>query len=164
MINFSSRFSAGKHVRRGTIRKIVGLDPAGVLFRYANVAGRLAEGDARYVEIIHTAAGSLGFSSPLGTASFYPNGGRSQPGCGWDLAGHCAHSRAFFFFAESLYTDTGFYAYQCESLRDVRRGRCHVLDGIVKLGGEPGNLHAAKGIYFLRTNRASPFAKGFFIA
>lgn len=144
----------------GKVRKIVGLDPASPLFRYRNVAGRLAENDARYVEIIHTAAGSLGFSSPIGTASFYPNGGRSQPGCGWDLSGACAHARAYFFFAESVYNDKGFFAYHCDNVREVRRGRCRVIEGTVKLGGEPGNLDLADGIYFLRTHSNSPFAKG----
>lgn len=33
-----------------------------------------------YVEIMHTAGGSLGFGEPLGHADFFPNFGRSQPG------------------------------------------------------------------------------------
>lgn len=54
--------------------KIVGLDPASPLFKYDDVDGRLAETDASYVEVIHTCAGTLGFSKPIGMASFYPNG------------------------------------------------------------------------------------------
>lgn len=52
--------------------KIVGLDPASPMFNYNDVDDRLAETDASYVEVIHTCAGTLGFSQPLGTASFYP--------------------------------------------------------------------------------------------
>lgn len=52
----------------------VGLDPASPRFDYNDVNGRLAESDASYVEVIHTCAGTLGFSQPIGMASFYPNG------------------------------------------------------------------------------------------
>lgn len=38
--------------------------------------------DADFVDIIHTAAGTLGYEKPLGHSDFYPNNGRaSQPGC-----------------------------------------------------------------------------------
>lgn len=59
---------------RGKLAKIVGLDPALPFFRYNDLDGRLAETDAFYVEVIHTCAGKLGFSKPIGMASFFPNG------------------------------------------------------------------------------------------
>ena len=137
-----SQISAGKLIKKGKVRKIVGLDPASPLFRYRDLTGRLAEKDAKYVEILHSCAGLLGFSVPLGTASFYPNGGRSQPGCGWDLFGGCAHGRAYEFFAESLYNENGFYAWHCDSFKALSKGKCQVVNGIVKLGGEPGNVES----------------------
>lgn len=77
------QFSAGKKVRTGKIRKIIGLDPATPLFSLNKPDERLDSHDAIYVETIQTS--KLGFFDPLGTVSFYPNGGRSQPGCGWDI-------------------------------------------------------------------------------
>lgn len=56
----------------------MGLDPASPWFTHKDVDERLAETDASYVEVIHTSAGTLGFSQPIGMASFYPNGGKSQ--------------------------------------------------------------------------------------
>lgn len=67
-------FAAGKKITKEKVGRIVGLDPASPLFKYNNVEDRLAETDASYVEVIHTCAGTLGFSQPLGVASFYPNG------------------------------------------------------------------------------------------
>lgn len=131
---------AGKNVRTGRVPKIVGLDPANPLFNYREPATRIAVGDALTVETIHTNAGTLGFSAPLGDATFYPNGGRSQPGCGLDLAGTCAHSRAHEFYIESINTETHFYSYPCQSYDEIRRGRCTVIGEQQRMGGDPGNL------------------------
>lgn len=125
---------AGKHVSVGKLPLIVALDPANPLFSYRRHEERVAVGDAENVQIIHTAAGSLGFSAPLGDASFYPNGGRSQPGCGLDMAGSCAHSRATDLFAESINTDVGFYSLSCASYDEIRRGRCTEQGVIVRMG------------------------------
>lgn len=70
--------SAGKLIKNGKINKIVGLDPAKPFFNYNDASDRLADTDAYYVEVIHTCAGTLGFSQPIGHASFFPNGGKSQ--------------------------------------------------------------------------------------
>lgn len=64
----------------GRLSKIVALDPALPLFGRSQSHERLDVSDAEYVEIVHTNAGYLGFTRPLGHASFYPNGGTSQPG------------------------------------------------------------------------------------
>lgn len=73
-ILFLHLFVAGKKITRGKVGKIVGLDPASPLFKYNDVNGRLAKTDASYVEVIHTCAGTLGLTEPIGMASFYPNG------------------------------------------------------------------------------------------
>lgn len=39
-----------------------------------NFVYRLARGDADFVDIIHSDAGALGKSDPIGDADFYPNG------------------------------------------------------------------------------------------
>lgn len=130
---------AGKNIRSGKVAKIIALDPASPLFSVSNPSTRVASGDADYVEVIHTNGGRLGINYPIGDASFYPNGGSSQPGCGWDLTGACAHARSYFFLAESIVSDTEFRTYQCRSFDEVRRGRCIAHNELVRMGGEPGN-------------------------
>lgn len=86
--------AAGSSTKR-KVSRVTGLDPALPGFQYyAGPEGRLDEGDAEFVEAIHTCSGVLGMSSPTGHADFYPNGGSPfQPGCccmpeftGWLLA------------------------------------------------------------------------------
>lgn len=119
---------AGKNVKSGKIPRITGLDPASPLFSLKDPAGRLSDTDAKLVEIVHSNAGYLGFSTPLGRISFYLNGGRSQPGCGLDLFNICAHSRSYIYYAESIHNPTGFYAWKCESYDQMKKGKCHVND------------------------------------
>lgn len=119
--------------------KIVALDPASPLFSVDDPTTRVATGDADFVEIIHTNGGTLGITHPIGDASFYPNGGSSQPGCGWDIHGGCAHARAYYFLAESIASQTEFRSYQCRSFEQLRRGRCNTHNRRVQMGGEPGN-------------------------
>lgn len=126
----------GKHLTTGQLPLVIGLDPANPLFSLGNPRERLAVGDARAVQTIVTNGGGLGMSAPLGDVNFYPNGGRSQPGCGWDLTGSCAHSRAHKFFLESLNTLIHFYGYNCLSYDEIRRGRCTTNGDQFRMGGD----------------------------
>lgn len=72
---------AGKHLTKGQIGTIIGLDPAGPLFPLNKVTKRLADTDAAYVQVIHTDGGHLSIKYPIGHADFFPNGGKEQPGC-----------------------------------------------------------------------------------
>lgn len=61
-----------------------GLDPAGFLFTYPVIEApknRLCHTDAKFVQVIHTAAKTLGAQICLGDADFWANGGELQPGC-----------------------------------------------------------------------------------
>lgn len=147
----------GKHVSVGKVHTIVALDPAGPLFSATDPTVRVDASDADYVESIITNGGVLGMMEPIGTANFYPNGGRSQPGCGIDISGNCAHGRAVGLFAESIRTTVGFRANQCESMDNVASGACS--GPVFLMGGEP-SLHGsgAEGIFFLTTGSSSPFA------
>lgn len=127
-------------MKNGKLRKIVALDAAAPLFDFNDPSTRVAVGDADVVESIHTNAGRLGISHPIGNASFYPNGGRSQPGCGWDLFGICAHSRSYILLAESITSEKPFRTYHCKSFEQLSSGKCTDHDDTVNLGGEPGNL------------------------
>lgn len=56
------------------------LDPAGPCFDGYPDSQRLCRDDANYVDAIHTSM-TLGFTSDIGHADFYPNWGSVQPGC-----------------------------------------------------------------------------------
>lgn len=104
--------------------RIIGLDPAGPFFSVNNTNNRLDPTDARFVSVIHTNGGLLGFGLSIGHTDYWPNGGQSQPGCGLDLTGSCAHSRAYAYYAESLTGSIRFVSTKCSSYSDYTRGRC----------------------------------------
>jgi pancreatic triacylglycerol lipase len=112
-----------------------------------------------YVEIMHTAGGSLGFGLPLGQADFYPNFGRSQPGCGLDLTGSCAHGRAPIYFAESI-NSSGFKAQRCASPEEIKKNKCTTEDPDERIVMTPEPAHIGlSGFFYVTTNSDSPFAK-----
>ena len=150
---------AGKHVTRGRLQTIVALDPALPLFSIDRPDERVTPDDAIYVEVIHTNAGLLGFDLPIGRASFYPNFGSSQPGCLVDVTGNCAHSRAHEFFAESINTSVGFWGTRCAGYEEILNEQCTSSGPRELMGGEP-SAGTANGVYWLPTNRNSPFAQG----
>lgn len=69
----------------GKIARITGMDPARPDFEAPHLRApkdRLDTSDAKFVDVIHTCAGTAGFVRPLGHVDFYPNGGSfRQPGC-----------------------------------------------------------------------------------
>lgn len=89
----------------------------------ANEADRITRNCAKFVQIIHTNAGTLGFDGNLGVADYWPNGGYGQPGCIADLAGLCAHSRSFYYYAESVRSGN-FKAWKCNSYDSFDKGNC----------------------------------------
>ncbi|KAK9719586.1 Lipase [Popillia japonica] len=133
------------------------LDPAGPLFTLGNTENRVDPSDASFVQVIHTNGGLLGFGSAIGHADYYPNGGSSQPGCGLDLIGTCAHSRAYYYYSESIIS-SGFTSYNCDSLSNYNNGRCN--DNTRSLMGQLYVDTSANGDYYLNTNSESPYSQG----
>lgn len=71
-------------------------------------------------------------------------GGKWQPGCSkWDIIGICAHQRAYEYYIESIIRPE-FYALQCDSFDNLKNGKCLVVNGVVQMGGEPGNKKYVK--------------------
>lgn len=132
------------------------LDPAGPLFPFDDPTQRTAPADAVYVEIIHTNAGALGMREPIGHASFYPNGGRLQPGC-TEINQQCSHTRCILFYAESI--NSRFTSTECTSWEDIMNDRCTPTGRTASLGGPIGNI-GLTGNYFLATNEDTPFSRG----
>lgn len=81
----------------------------------------------------------------------------SQPGCGADASGQCAHSRAHGLFAESIISNR-FVARRCLNYQQIVSQTC-TGTGTAIMGGEPGN-NGLSGVFFLETNGNSPFARG----
>lgn len=152
---------AGKNIN-GLVNTIISLDPAGPLFSLDEPLRRVDATDGQYVEIIQTNANLLGFGPPIGDADFYPNGGNSQPGCGIDASGSCAHDRAVQFYVESI-NNPNFWSRRCSDRQqpNAEGTTCIASGPSVPMGGEPSNHgRNANGVYWLPTNGATPFAVG----
>lgn len=148
---------AGKLVKRGKVHTIVGLDPALPLFSYSDCSTRLCTTDASYVESIQTNGGTLGFLEPIGKGAFYPNGGKTQPGCGVDLTGSCAHSRSYIYYSEAL-RKNDFPCMKCGTYTAAVGNQCGSTYSSVRMGA-PSNYGVA-GYFYVPVNSAAPYGKG----
>nr|QJE50405.1 pancreatic lipase-related protein [Diaphanosoma celebensis] len=167
---------AGSSATAGKLPRITGLDPAGPGFPLNNTDHRLDVTDAEFVDVIQTNSGDLidnglGYGPAIGHVDFYPNGGEFQPGCYlshlfetyvtkffrfWGKGG-CSHGRAVSYFAESINSDVGFVATSCDSWDAYTNGSCSGNDRL--LMGDP-TPSTARGVYYLTTNSARPYAQG----
>lgn len=148
---------AGKYVKNGQINVIRGLDPAYPLFSYNKPEERLASTDAFYVESIQTCGGILGFLQPIGKVTFFPNGGKSQPGCGADFTGTCSHSRAYKYLAEAI-VHNDFPSILCPGHAEAVSKKCGWNYSSTRLGSSSNNNNAS-GSYFTPVNKKFPFGK-----
>ena len=69
-----------------TIDYFVGMDPAGPFYEGGDKRVRLNPTNAKFVDITHSNAkpltsGGAGMFAASGHVDFYPNGGKTQPGC-----------------------------------------------------------------------------------
>lgn len=113
-----------------------------------------------YVEIMHTNGFALGFGHAIGQADFFPNFGRSQPGCFFDITGSCAHLRAPEYFAESI-NSLNFVAKQCKSFDEVKKNRCTDQAPEENFVMQPESTNnKLRGIFFFKTNSKPLFALG----
>ncbi|KAK2586048.1 hypothetical protein KPH14_012045 [Odynerus spinipes] len=145
----------------GTIGRITGMDPARPGFESPSLNDlniRLDSRDAKFVDIIHTCAGTLGFVRSIGHVDFYPNGGTfRQPGCPVFSSQYCSHARAHEFVGESIINPMAFGAVQCKSWVEYKMGKCRDNSTMVFMG-ESVSLNA-RGSFFLETNAQPPFGK-----
>ncbi|XP_045501174.1 pancreatic lipase-related protein 2-like isoform X1 [Colias croceus] len=150
-------FSLGAHLvgnagrqLGGRAARVTGLDPAGPLWTLST--NRLRASDGVYVEAIHTdgGTGGLGIGSRVADADFFPNGGRSQPGCATSL---CNHNRAWELFASTV-TRNHLEGRQCTSMTQVTYNTCR--GSTLRMGNDDLNKRGS-GIYRLDTARRYPF-------
>jgi len=148
---------AGKTVGASRIHTIVGLDTAGPLFDYNSPSSRLSSSDASYVESIHTNGGTLGFLRPIGTASFYLNGGEWQPGCTLDVAGACSHGRSTTYYAEAV-AKNSFPSMKCPNYEAAVNKNCGSTYSTTRVAA-PSNYLSVTGIFYVPVNSKAPFGK-----
>ncbi|OXU29964.1 hypothetical protein TSAR_008301 [Trichomalopsis sarcophagae] len=170
----------------GKIARITGMDPARPDFEYPFLRepnDRLDPTDAKFVDVIHTCAGTVGFVRPIGHVDFYPNGGSfRQPGCPVlmtrnysqasndknkkigclnrrfsSIPEYCSHGRSHQFMSESIVNPTGFPAVECNGWKEFKANRCG-SNRIVYMGEKLDT--EARGVYFLETNAGVPFGRG----
>ncbi|GAB6026584.1 hypothetical protein CHUAL_012997 [Chamberlinius hualienensis] len=100
---------AGKYFN-GEFGRITGLDPAGLYFEDTNPVVSLDPSDAKFVDVIHTNAGTV----LLGALRSY------------SVA--CSHGRAIEYYAESIPTSHGrcrFRSFPCEDYDSFKANLCH---------------------------------------
>ncbi|XP_017144351.1 phospholipase A1-like [Drosophila miranda] len=148
---------AGKTVGKGRIHSIVGLDPALPLFSYDKPDKRLSSDDAFYVESIQTNGGKLGFLKPIGKGAFYPNGGKTQPGCGVDVTGSCSHGRSVLYYAEAV-TEDNFGTVRCHDYEAAVSKECGSTYSSVRMGAVH-NAYMVEGDFYVPVNSKEPFGK-----
>nr|XP_034833224.1 pancreatic lipase-related protein 2-like [Maniola hyperantus] len=151
-------FSLGGHVvgnagryLGGRVARITSLDPAGPL--WSNNDQRLRPSDAIYVEAIHTNGGAagLGIGSPVANVDFFPNGGKSQPGCYTPI---CDHNRAWEFFVATVPRPNHLMGRRCADMQEVNRDRCN--GPTFPLGNTDINKRGS-GMFRVNTGRRYPF-------
>ncbi|EDV57473.2 pancreatic triacylglycerol lipase [Drosophila erecta] len=143
------------------LKRITGLDPAKPLFILGPDSRRLDQGDADFVDVIHTDAFGRGYLRSAGHVDFYPNFGVKQPGCmeeNMQDPGSCNHERAPRFYAESINSTVGFWGRQCTSWLVQLLALCPTTGAQSLMGYRVSN--ELRGSYFLQTAGKSPFALG----
>ncbi|KAM3607217.1 uncharacterized protein V6R79_003578 [Siganus canaliculatus] len=133
--------SLGAHVAgfvgtlfEGKIGRITGLDPAGPMFKGADIFDRLDPSDAQFVDAIHTDSDYFGISIPVGHVDFFLNGGKDQIGCARSrfpsMYGYviCDHMRALHVYMSALNGSCPLMGIPCFSYEDFLKGRCMNCD------------------------------------
>ncbi|XP_044944090.1 lipase member I isoform X1 [Mustela putorius furo] len=163
---------------QGQLGRITGLDPAGPKFSGKSPKDRLAYTDAKFVDVIHSDTNGLGIKEPVGHIDFYPNGGKTQPGCPTSILSgvqyiKCDHQRAVYLFMASLETKCNFVSFPCLSYEDFKDGLCVDCDynkgkSCPRLGYQAELWKDAlktrrETIVFLDTSGKSPFCSYYFV-
>lgn len=126
--------------------RITGMDPAEPMFHGTEPVVRLDRTDAKFVDVIHSAArpfstGGMGMTESIGHVDFFPNGGYFQPGCQEPISNHilkehgsffwgvqnfvsCDHMRSYHFFTASVVAKCPFLSISCDSYDNFKVGNC----------------------------------------
>lgn len=136
------------------IGRITGMDPAGPLYMGAPPSKRLDESDARFVQIIHTNGGILGYYDSCGDVDFYVNCGMHQSGCS-ALNPLCSHLKVENFMVEGVFSKE-FVGKSCVGCPKD----CATDVDVYAVMGEHCPEDAPKRNYYLATNADAPYGMG----
>lgn len=179
---FAAREFKKKHTD-WIINRITGLDPAQPCFRNTDSSIHLDKTDAPFVDVIHTNGKllshlGLGLPEPIGHVDFYPNGGKSQPGCiGANEAyfgflpipqisiqkAICSHGRSYIYLTESLLmtstSNCSFWSHYWDlsyrHIKQIMSEECN-KDVCIEMGIKAEN-YAQRGTFFLVTSNSQPY-------
>uniref|UniRef100_A0A8C5C976 Phospholipase A1 member A n=1 Tax=Gadus morhua TaxID=8049 RepID=A0A8C5C976_GADMO len=174
--------SLGAHVAgfigtifQGKIGRITGLDPAGPMFKRANLFDRLDPSDALFVEAIHTDSDYFGISIPVGHVDFFLNGGMDQVGCTrsnfdsvlvyFPVYGYviCDHMRALYVYISVLNGSCPLTGIPCSDYEEFLQGRCLSCNGpcptigLLKNSGITAAPLPTEQKFFLLTTSEPPY-------
>ncbi|KAL0126495.1 hypothetical protein PUN28_005094 [Cardiocondyla obscurior] len=172
-----------KRHNKWTVQRITGLDPAQPCFKNADRSVHLHKSDAPFVDVIHTngrflTSLGLGLPEAIGHIDFYPNGGKTQPGCVKTNSSYfsflpismseiqraiCSHGRSYLYLTESLISATthncSFWAHQWnvtyEHFLQIVAEPCDKT--ICTEMGIRAELYNRNGTFFAATASTSPF-------
>ncbi|CAL4119715.1 unnamed protein product, partial [Meganyctiphanes norvegica] len=184
MAGFTGKLLNNQHSSFGKIARITGLSPTGPLWNDVPAEERLHKEDATFLDVIHAnggepipailapVVGQWGLLDTIGQVNFYPNGGERQPGCSSlsETVKMCSHFRSSLYWLETINPkpdQNEFVSWpavgECSTWDDFLQGKCTTCDpsGCPVMGfnsqQKSGYLSTR---YFLKTNIASPFARG----
>ncbi|EDW23989.1 GL23623 [Drosophila persimilis] len=104
---------------------------------------------------IQTNGGNLGFLKPIGKGAFYPNGGKTQPGCFLDVTGACSHGRSTTYYAEAVSQDN-FGTIKCGDYQAAVNDQCGSTYSGVRMGADT-NAYMVAGDFYVPVNSNSPY-------
>ncbi|XP_025412550.1 lipase member H-like [Sipha flava] len=150
--------SCGSYFKSRKIGRITGLDPAGPGYEFIpDHLIHLNSTNAKFVDVIHTSAGSLGYYQSIGHVDFYPNSGFApQPGCDsllnlWEME-QCSHAYSYMLYTYSVYHKTTLTAVNCSSWSDFQHNKC-INNKTIFMGHE--TPPSARGNFYMKTNKTN---------
>lgn len=147
--------------RRFVLGRITALNPLQMGNIATNNIGRLAPGDAAFVETIFTETNQHGDFGSRGDVWFMVNGGASQPVCDFTLPGNradCSHLLVLNIWAESVRAISPvFPALACNAWTQFLAGTCN--NNPITHMGRSNTLSTARGSYILQTNNQPPWSR-----
>ncbi|XP_043529865.1 inactive pancreatic lipase-related protein 1-like isoform X2 [Frieseomelitta varia] len=177
VIDWSAEGNTWNYYKAAVNTRVIGHQIA----RDVNLTMKLHKSDASFVDVIHTNGKllsqiGLGLPEPIGHVDFYPNGGRSQPGCDSSFFEHlpihlqvinkavCSHGRSYVYLTESLVSEVEhnctFWAHHWDlSYRNLMQrvsGEFCDKNTCTEMGINAIN-YPERGTFFVTTSNVPPF-------
>ncbi|XP_076240935.1 phospholipase A1-like [Calliopsis andreniformis] len=148
----------GKAIQRLTNQKvgqIIGLDPAGPLFRGKGCGDRLCSTDASFLQVLHTSE-IKGHHNPLGHIDFYFHGGTRQPMCS-TFSTTCDHGSAVTYATMSIMNPKCYLGtkWQLDSSNILSTRQCN--PSICSYVGLNAPRQGGRGLFYVAATATKPY-------